>query len=131
MENFTNFVPKFYQICMFFATAKKLSSDLESPHLPIFSAKCRECKFGKRDGHGKSRNGHMKSHGKVMEKLFVKYVGTLLYSLTCYSWISPPHQASPLSCWLSWPTYASPAQKTGSSLRPTDFRSSSIRWRPW
>ena len=28
----------------------------------------------KRDGHGKSRNGH----GNVMEKYFVKYVGTLI-----------------------------------------------------
>ena len=39
----------------------------------MFSAKCRECKIRKRDGHGKSRNGH----GKVMEKYFVKCVGTL------------------------------------------------------
>ena len=38
-----------------------------------FSAKCRERKIGKRDGHGKSGNGH----GKVMEKYFLKYVGTL------------------------------------------------------
>ena len=28
--NFTNFDPKFYQICMFFVTANKLSSILES-----------------------------------------------------------------------------------------------------
>ena len=61
--NFTNLAPNFYQICMNFATTKKLSSNLESPHFPIFSPKCRECKIGKRDSHGKSRNGH----GKVMD----------------------------------------------------------------
>ena len=55
---------------MFFVTAKKFSSNLESLHFPMFSAKCRECKIGKRDGHGKSRNGH----GIIMEKCFVKYV---------------------------------------------------------
>ena len=54
--NFTNFPPK-----------KKLSSNLKSLHFPMFSAKCRECKIGKGDGHGKSKNGH----GKVMEKYFV------------------------------------------------------------
>ena len=39
----------------------------------MFSAKRRECKLGKRDGHGKSRNGY----GKVMGNYFVKSVGTL------------------------------------------------------
>ena len=62
--NFTNFAPKFVKN---FVAAKKLSSNLESPHFPTFSAKCCECRIGKRDGHGKSRNGH----GKVMEKYFV------------------------------------------------------------
>ena len=57
--NFTNFAPQFYQICIFF-TAKKLSSNLESPHFLSFSTKCRECKIRKRDDHGKSRNGHGK-----------------------------------------------------------------------
>ena len=57
-------LPILPQICMFFVTTKKLSSNLESPHFPMFSAKCRECKIEKRDGHGKSRNGH----GKVLEK---------------------------------------------------------------
>ena len=51
--NFTNYAPKIYQFCMFFVTAKKLSSNLESPHFPMFSAKCCECKIGKRDGRGK------------------------------------------------------------------------------
>ena len=59
---------------MFFVTAKKLSSNLESTHFLMFSTKCRECKIGKRDGHGKSRNGHE----KVLEKYVVKYVGTLI-----------------------------------------------------
>ena len=70
--NFTNFAPKMYQICIFCATTKKLSIDLESSHFLTFSAKRCECKIGKRDGHGLSRNGH----GKVMGKLFVKSVGT-------------------------------------------------------
>ena len=67
--NFTIFAPKFYQFCMVFVTAKKLSSKVESLHFLMFSTKCRECKIGKRDGHGKSRN----SHGKVIGKYFVKY----------------------------------------------------------
>ena len=37
--NFTNFGPELYQICMFFATAKKLSMDVESPHFPTLSTK--------------------------------------------------------------------------------------------
>ena len=45
--NFTNFAPKLCQFCMFLVTSKKLSSDLESPHFPLFSAKCRECKIEK------------------------------------------------------------------------------------
>ena len=43
--NFTNFAPKFYQICIFFVTAKKLSSNLESPHFQTFSAKYCKCKI--------------------------------------------------------------------------------------
>ena len=39
-----------------------------------FSAKCRECKIEKRDSLVILRNGH----GKVMDKYFVKSVGTLL-----------------------------------------------------
>ena len=58
----------------FSVTTKKLSRNLESLHFPTYSAKCRECKIGKRYSHGKLRNGQ----GKVMEKYFVKYVGTLL-----------------------------------------------------
>ena len=34
-----------------------MSSNLESPHFLMYSAKCREGKIGKRNGHGKSRNG--------------------------------------------------------------------------
>ena len=69
--NFTNFAPKIYQFCMFFVTAKKLSSNLESPYFPMFSAKCREFKIGKRDGHGKSRNGH----GKIFYQVCGNPVG--------------------------------------------------------
>ena len=46
---------------VFFPTTKKLSVDVESPHFLTFSAKCCECKIGKRDGHGQSRNGHGKN----------------------------------------------------------------------
>ena len=69
--NFTNFAPELYQICNFLVTTKKLSSDLESPHFLTFSVKRRECKIGKRNGHGKSRNGY----GKVMEKIFCHVCG--------------------------------------------------------
>ena len=72
---------EFYQFCpqivpnlYFFVTTKKLSSDLESLHFLTFSAKRHKCKFGKKDGHAKSRNGLR----KVMEKYFVKSVGTLI-----------------------------------------------------
>ena len=34
--NFTNFALKFYQICMFFVTAKKLSINLERPYFLMF-----------------------------------------------------------------------------------------------
>ena len=68
---------------MFFATARKSSIRVESL---MFSAKCRECKIEKRDGHGKLRNGH----GKVMVKYFVKSVGALswdIYILSKYIFV--------------------------------------------
>ena len=71
--NFTKFAPKLYQICIFFVTTKKLSCDLKSPHFLTFSAKRRKFQIGQRDSHGKSRNGP----GKVLEKYFVRSVGTL------------------------------------------------------
>ena len=71
--NFTNFDPKLCQICIWFVPTKKFSSDLESPHFPMFSAKCRESKIGGKIGRGTSRSGQ----GKVREKYFVKSVGTL------------------------------------------------------
>ena len=71
---FYQFCLQLYQICMLFATTKKLSIELESPHFQMFSAKRQECKINKRNGHGKLRNGH----GKVTEKYFVKSVGTLI-----------------------------------------------------
>ena len=66
-----NFDPELYQICkknLVTTITKKLSDDLESLHFLTFPTKRHECKIGKRDGHGKSRNGH----GKVSEKYFVK-----------------------------------------------------------
>ena len=41
----------------------------------MFSAKCRECKIKKRDGYGKSRNGHE----KVMDTYFCQVCGNLSY----------------------------------------------------
>ena len=58
---------------LFLVTTKKLHSDLESSHFSNFSATCHKFQIGERDDHRKSRNGH----GKVMEKYFVKSVGTL------------------------------------------------------
>ena len=59
--NFTNFASRIVpNLHFFFFTTKKFSSDLESLHFPTFSAKHRKCKIGKRDGHGKSINGHGK-----------------------------------------------------------------------
>ena len=73
-------VMEFFQFCLqivlnlyFLVPNKKLSSDLESPHFPTFSAKRCKFKIGDRDAHGNSRNGN----GKVMKKYFVKSVGTL------------------------------------------------------
>ena len=56
--NFTNFAPELYKICKFFATTEKLSNRVESRQLqfPVFSAKYRDCKIEKRDGHGKFGN---------------------------------------------------------------------------
>ena len=70
---FYPFCPQIVPNLYFLVATKKLSSDLESLHLLMFSAKCRECKIRKKKGHGKSRSGQ----GKVMEKYFVKSVGTL------------------------------------------------------
>ena len=75
---FCDSVIEFYQfcphaICTKFVNLWKLGHDLESPHFRTFPAKRRKFKIWERDGHGKSRNGQ----GKVMEKYFVKSVGTL------------------------------------------------------
>ena len=56
-----NFTPKLCQICIFFVTSKKLSSNLESLHVSTFCRKRSKCQIGKKDGHGKSR----KYHGKI------------------------------------------------------------------
>ena len=57
----------------FFATTEKLSLCEESPHFPMFSAKCHECNIEKRNGHGKLRNGH----GEVMEKSWKNILSSL------------------------------------------------------
>ena len=54
---FYQFGPAFYQICDFLLLLR-LSISLESLDCSTFSAK-----FEQRDSHGKSRNGHGKSHG--------------------------------------------------------------------
>ena len=46
------------KVCIFFATTKKLSIDVDCQHFPTFSAKRRKCKIVKKDVHGKLRNGN-------------------------------------------------------------------------
>ena len=72
--NVINFAPELYQICIYFANTMKVNINVGSPHFLMFSANYWECKIVKKDGHGKLRN----DHGKVMEKYFVKSMGTLL-----------------------------------------------------
>ena len=82
--DFTNFALKMYQICMLFATTKKLGINVESLYFPMFSIKCSKCKIAKRDGHGRLISGHekimeksWKSHGKVMEKSWKRMLSSL------------------------------------------------------
>ena len=64
---FWQFCPRIVPNLYFVVTTKKLSSNLDNLQFPTFFAKRRKCKAGKRDGHGKSRNGH----GKVMENILL------------------------------------------------------------
>ena len=57
--NFSNVAPELHQICTFFATIKKLSIVLESPHFPTFSAKSR------REMVMENQEMVRKSHGKI------------------------------------------------------------------
>ena len=70
--NLTNFTNKLYQICTFFATTKKISIPVASPHFVSFSAKCCAYKIKMRDGHGQSRRG------KVREKSWENILSSLL-----------------------------------------------------
>ena len=63
--NFSNVAPGLFQICISFATSKKLGIDLESPHCLTLCAKCCGFKMERKDGHGKSRNGHGKLLGHI------------------------------------------------------------------
>ena len=63
--NFTNFDPKLYKICIFFATTKKLNICVESLHFFMFSAKCRECKNQEERWSLKIEKWSWKSHGKI------------------------------------------------------------------
>ena len=56
-----------------------------------------KCKIKKRGGHGKLRN----RHGKVMEKYFVKSVGTLLYVLKLFSNV-PRHDIEQICFWIKF-----------------------------
>ena len=67
--NFTNFAPKFYQICCVFFATKKLRSNLESPHFPMFLQNVANTTSG--------REMVMENQVMVMEKYLVKSVGTL------------------------------------------------------
>ena len=102
---FYHFCPEFVLNLYFLVTTKKSSSDLESPHFFTFSAKHRKFKIGERNGHG-----------KVMEKYFVKSVGTLAgpglttsRALSCLfvvfmimgdvkiNWLQPPYSTASCS----------------------------------
>ena len=76
--NFTNFAPKFYEICKFFATTEKLSICVESRHFQMFSTKCREWKIEKRDGHEKRKKNHFEfwisEHTQSCTLVFRRYV---------------------------------------------------------
>ena len=56
---FYQFSPQF--VLNFLITTKKLSSDLESLHFLIFSAKCHKFKIEERDGHGKLKKWSWKN----------------------------------------------------------------------
>ena len=66
--NFTNFAPNCTKFVRFYT--KILSINEESLQFLASSTKCCKCKIKKRDGLEKLSN----SHGKVMEKYFVKSV---------------------------------------------------------
>ena len=72
--NLTNFDPKLCQICIFLVPTKKFSSDLESPHFLMFSAKCCECKIRGKKWSLIIKKWSGKSHGKS--------VGTLIIYIT-------------------------------------------------
>ena len=65
--NFTNFPKELYQICMFLVATKKLINNLESPHFPKFSAKCRES----------GRKIVMENQEMVMEKSWKNILSSL------------------------------------------------------
>ena len=63
--NFTNFVLKLYDSCMFFATTKKLIIHEESLHFLTFSAKRRKCEIWQQRWSWKIEKWSWKSHGKI------------------------------------------------------------------
>ena len=87
MEFYDKFPPNCTKFAHFFATTKNSSIDVESLYFPTFSqisAKCCKYKLRREAVMEKSRNGQ----GKVMEKYFVKSVGTLVVFEYCqYSFL--------------------------------------------
>ena len=67
--------PNCTKFVFFCSTLRKLSSDLESPHFPIFPQNAANSKSGREMVIENQEIS--KGHGKVMEKYFVKSVGTL------------------------------------------------------
>ena len=65
-------------MCALFADIKKFRIGLESLHFQTFFANA-DFELEQRDGHGKLRSCH--THGKFMEKIFEKSVGTLLVDI--------------------------------------------------
>ena len=54
-----------------FCHHKEIEQQSKKSAFSDVSAKCRKCKIGKREGHGKSRNGHGKTFCQVCGTLIV------------------------------------------------------------
>ena len=66
-EKMAIFAPKLCQICVFLVTTKKLGSDLESPHFPVFRKTLRMQNWkGRCTWSWKIKKWLWKSHGKIL-----------------------------------------------------------------
>ena len=63
--NFINFAPELYQMCMFFASTKNLSINVDSLHFLTFSAICPRMQNREERQSWKTEKWSWKSHGKI------------------------------------------------------------------